>query len=89
MDPALFVAVVCTNDKDAIIKYISQCRVAFVEYTVLDECCNNLSWREMRSYGLIRQRVVVIYCRRFDTTYRSHPQGSRMQSLDSGIQVIS
>ena len=38
MDPALFVAVVCTNDKDAIIKYISQCRVAFVEYTVLDEC---------------------------------------------------
>jgi len=31
MDPALFLAVVCANDKDGIVKYISQCRVVFVE----------------------------------------------------------
>ena len=28
-------------------------------------------------FWVITKRVVVIYCRRFGTTYRSHPQGER------------
>jgi len=28
-------------------------------------------------FWVITQRVVVIYCWRFGTTYRSHPQGTR------------
>jgi hypothetical protein len=31
MGSALFLAVVCTSDKDGIVKYNSQCRVVFVE----------------------------------------------------------
>ena len=48
-----------------------------------------ISWRgweynvRMRTslFWAITQRVVVIYYRRFGTTYRYHPQGSRIQNI--------
>jgi hypothetical protein len=43
----------------------------------------NVETRMMRTalFWVITQRVVVISCRRFGATYRSHHQGSRIQIL--------
>jgi len=38
-------------------------------------------WLKTALFWVITQRVAVIYCRRFGTTYRSHPQGSRLQKV--------
>jgi hypothetical protein len=40
-----------------------------------------LSRWELRFFWGVTQREVVISCRRFGTTYRSHPQGSIIQNI--------
>jgi len=49
---------------------------------------NEANWELKRAslFCVIEQRVAVISYRRFETTYRSHLQGSRMQKQYSSLR---